>query len=126
MIEIKNNGVTVVEPRDISESTNVSFTVLLPVGCVQKCNLEIIRSKFDGFTEQLLNLEELWIDDINVSELCHGSKYYPIYPEPWFTEQKDQGTTWPEFLQAVTSWGWNGRWTLEYETPIYTWLLKNV
>jgi hypothetical protein len=33
---------------------------------------------------------------------------------------------WTENADPALCWGWNGVWKLEYTTPFYTWLLKNV
>ena len=126
VVEIKHNGKTLVEKIKIVESTTLKLSAALPINIVDSCRLEIIRSGFDGVNEQLLNLDEFWIDDINVKELCHLARFYPVYPEPWFSEQKAQGVDWPEYHHGWTTWGWNGTWVLDYQTPIYTWLLKNV
>lgn len=126
VIEVKHNDSVVIGPTIIDGSTKIEFTLDLPVNSVTPCKLEIIRSGFDGVNNQLLNLDEVWIDDVNITKLNHLSRYYPVYPEPWFSEQLQQGNSWPEFHYGWTSWGWNGCWVLDCETPIYTWLLKNV
>ena len=126
VIEIKNNNQTVYPCTEISGQRNIEFNLFLPNDRVQVIQFEIHRSNFDGENEQILNLDRFYLDGINLNKICHHSKYYPVYPEPWITEQRDSGVNWSEYLTGVTSLGWNGTWVLEYETPIYTWLLKNV
>ena len=123
---VSHNGVNVTGVVTIDPVQDIQFLIDLPTDCVQPCQLVIDRTGFDGMTEQLLTLDEIWIDDINVGVLCHQSRYYPVYPEPWISQQRDQGHDWLEFHHGWVTWGWNGRWVLDYETPIYTWMLKNV
>jgi hypothetical protein len=47
--------------------------------------------------------------------------YYPDYPEPWATEQRQQGMELPEY-QYADYLGWNGDWRLPFHTPIYPWI----
>jgi len=126
VIEIRHNDISVVSSTQIDQPITVNFCLDLPIDCVQQCKLEIVRSGFDNQTEQILTLEQFCIDNINVNELCHQARFYPIYPQPWFSQQVEAGVDWPKFHHGWTSWGWNGTWVLDYETPVYTWLLKNV
>lgn len=50
--------------------------------------------------------------------------YRPEYPEPWRTEQAEQGANLPAELTGHTYLGWNGTWRLEFTTPIFTWIHK--
>jgi hypothetical protein len=126
ILEIKNNDRVIFPKTSMTESGTVTVDIALPNNLVQPGKFEVYRSNFDGVTEQYLTLDQLYLDNINLKKICYQSKYYPIYPEPWRSEQELAGKPWPEYLTGVTSWGWNGRWVIEYETPIYTWLLKNV
>jgi hypothetical protein len=126
VIEIKNNNQTILTRTEITETQEYKLDICLPNDSFQLGSLQIIRSNFNGFDQQLLNFDKLYLDDINLNKICHQSKYYPIYPEPWLSQQQAAGNIWPEYLTGVMSWGWNGLWVLDYEMPIYTWLLKNV
>lgn len=126
MLEIKNNNQLIFPKTSITESRTVTINIALPNDSVQLGKFEIYRSNFDGINEQYLTLNHMYIDDINLKKICYHSKYYPVYPEPWKSEQESAGQHWPEYLTGALNWGWNGRWVIEYETPIYTWLLKNV
>jgi len=126
MLEIKNNGHTLLSNTEIASNQEFTFDLALPNDHCESGSLEIIRSNFDGSSHQTLTLDQIHLDGINLAKICYQSRYYPVYPEPWISQQQAMGQQWPEYLTGVTSWGWNGRWVLDYETPIYTWLLKNV
>lgn len=126
ILEIKNNHRTVVPAVAVETNRQFTFDLVLPNNTCQSGTLEIIRTNFDGENHQMLTLDKIYLDDINLHKICYQAKYYPVYPEPWMSEQMAMGKQWPEYLSGALSWGWNGRWVLDYETPIYTWLLKNV
>lgn len=48
--------------------------------------------------------------------------YDPIYPEPWASEQREKGITLRPRLTACNYLGWNGRWSLAFTAPIFTWI----
>jgi len=86
----------------------------------------IQRSNHDQQTDQQLILESLYVDGIDLETILIKGRYYPIYPEPWYSEQIAAKITLPEYQTGALIWGWNGRWELEYTVPFYTWMLKNV
>jgi hypothetical protein len=48
--------------------------------------------------------------------------YEPCYPEPWATEQRSQGVVLKQQLSPHTYLGWNGKWTLTFTVPVFTWM----
>jgi len=48
--------------------------------------------------------------------------YAPIYPEPWATEQQNQGVVLKQHLSPHTYLGWPGKWTLTFDMPVFTWI----
>jgi hypothetical protein len=48
--------------------------------------------------------------------------YEPVYPEPWATEQQDQGVALKQHLCPHTYLSWNGKWTLTFGVPVFTWI----
>jgi hypothetical protein len=47
--------------------------------------------------------------------------YEPKYPEPWYSEQLVK----PEsLLKNHTYLSWNGKWTLTFDLPVFTWIHK--
>lgn len=45
--------------------------------------------------------------------------YYPVYPEPWFSQQV---CTPAAALPAQTYLGWNGIYQLRFGVPVFTWI----
>lgn len=48
-------------------------------------------------------------------------RYFPDYPEPWASQQ-------PCLAKEVYSsyLGWNGKWEMDFEVPIYPWIHKKL
>ncbi|CAB4138224.1 hypothetical protein UFOVP328_417 [uncultured Caudovirales phage] len=44
--------------------------------------------------------------------------YEPRYPEPWASQQ----TTLEPVLKNYNYLGWNGKWTLTFDVPVFTWI----
>lgn len=126
MIEITNNQQVILPPTVVHDTLDLCLELALPNDHAQSGILEIHRSNFDGASQQQLTLTEIHLDGINLDRICHQARYRPKYPEPWISQQRSAGIDWPDYLTGVRTWGWNGTWILVYETPIYTWLLKNV
>lgn len=53
------------------------------------------------------------------------SFYRPEYPEPWATEQRNQGIHLKPEVYADCL-GWNGVWGIRFQTPIYPWIHKTL
>lgn len=51
--------------------------------------------------------------------------YAPDYPEPWASQQKQKGIELDTTIHS-NYLGWNGRWSLEFNTPIYQWLHRKL
>lgn len=46
--------------------------------------------------------------------------YEPTYPEPWASQQKDL----EPLLKNHNYLGWNGKWALTFDIPVFTWIHK--
>ena len=49
--------------------------------------------------------------------------YTPKYPEPWYSQQKEKP---PEQLPQQNYMGWNGRWRLDFDVPVFTWMHRTL
>lgn len=68
--------------------------------------------------DQLLNIDSISFDEIDIGYLKHSlSKYYP---------DQSQHKSAPLLVNDCVNLGWNGRWEIEFTTPIYIWLLENI
>jgi hypothetical protein len=48
--------------------------------------------------------------------------YEPCYPEPWATNQQKNGVVLKQHLTNHNYLGWNGKWTLTFDLPVFTWI----
>jgi hypothetical protein len=62
----------------------------------------------------LLNVDSIAIDDIELDQLIWAKSIY--YPEDAHA---------PNILENCINLGWNGKWVLEFSSPVYLWLLEN-
>jgi len=76
--------------------------------------------------DQLLHIKSIEIDEIDIGALVYSGLYTPKYPEPWATQQRQEGNKLPESFKNVTTIGHNGRWELSFASPFYMWLLENL
>jgi len=90
-----------------------------------KHELVIERTNHDEKNKQILSIKKFTVDDIDLNKILDEMYYYPKYPALWHKQQTDSGINWPEKQKGWRSWGFNGRWIMEFESPFYTWLLKN-
>jgi|TARA_R110000782_G_scaffold41706_1_gene95374 hypothetical protein len=89
-------------------------------------NETIVNDKGDILKDQLLNIKSIEIDEIDIGALVYEGIYQPQYPEPWATQQKQDGIDLPKTFKNVTQMGHNGTWTFSFESPFYMWLLENL
>lgn len=71
--------------------------------------------------ELAVKINKVTIEGICVDRFKWAGKYYPNYPEPWASEQKQEL---PVCIDSATYLGWNGIWELDFTVPIFTWIHK--
>ena len=76
-------------------------------------------NKTNNTADMAVEIVAVAIEGMTLDRFKWSSRYYPVYPEPWASEQTDPL---PEFHPSATYLGWNGRWELEFATPIFTWI----
>lgn len=84
-----------------------------------------ITKDSDGNLDQdfQLNIESIAIDDIDLAMLIWTlSKYYPKYPDNYEDLEQKAKTV----VTDCVTLGWNGVWSLEFDSPFYLWLLENI
>ncbi len=89
-------------------------------------NQTVINEKGDILKDQLLHIKSIEIDEIDIGGLVYEGVYTPIYPEPWATQQRDEGNELKESFKNVTIMGHNGKWSFTFGSPFYMWLLENL
>lgn len=92
---------------------------------------ETLTIVFDNKTNQDTNIslgldkaifiKEIEFFGINDPRFVHAGIYYPKYPEPWASQQPSQP---PETISPCQYLGFNGKWTLTFSIPVFTWIHK--
>ena len=73
---------------------------------------------------QTLHIKTVKLDNIDLRNIVwHTSEFYPEYPEPWATEQRDQGNILEYPVPGEMYLGHNGTWRFEFTSPIYEFLV---
>lgn len=70
---------------------------------------------------QAIKITRIEFEGISTSNMRYAAKYYPTYPEPWFSQQQVKPSA---CLMGSDYLGWNGTWQLEFTVPIFTWIHK--
>lgn len=89
-------------------------------------NQTVINDKGDILKDQLLHIKNIEIDEIDIGALVYEGVYTPKYPEPWATQQRESGQDLKDSFKNVTQMGFDGTWSLRFESPFYMWLLENL
>ena len=95
---------------------------------------EFVSSETSVLTVELLNktdadtangldkavmIESVGFFGISDPKFAWAGEYCPDYPEPWYSQQ----TIKPEsLLKSHTYWSWNGKWTLTFDVPVFSWI----
>ncbi len=77
---------------------------------------------FDKKDNEAVIIEQVDFFGISDPRFAWAGVYEPKYPEPWATEQRNQGIVLESHLSPHTYLSWNGKWTLTFEVPIFTWI----
>ena len=89
-------------------------------------NQTVVNAKGDILKDQMLHIKKIEIDEIALSALVYEGEYFPEYPEPWATQQRESGQDLRDSFKNVTAMGFNGTWRFNFRTPFYMWLLENL
>ena len=122
-VEILLNDKTQVKATEIVTSKTISFNLDLEEK--QNYKLIIIRGNHSNRGQQILSIKKLEADGINLNKFLDRVYFYPEYPRQWHEQQINAGKSWPDKQKGWRDLGFNGKWILEFDTPFYTWLLKN-
>lgn len=111
----------------LTESTTIDFEFV----AVQECQLVVEflnKTDSDSVPEQNLDkvvvIESVDFFGISDPKFAWAGVYEPVYPEPWAQEQQDQGVVLKRQLCPHTYLSWNGKWTLTFSVPVFTWIHK--
>jgi hypothetical protein len=83
---------------------------------------ELTVELIDKTAQEAVVIESISFFDIEDPKFAWAGVYTPVYPEPWATEQQEQGVVLQPQLCPHTYLGWNGKWTLTFDVPVFTWI----
>lgn len=91
----------------------------LPGGPYQ-LSVELLNKHALDMTQAVI-IDYVSFNNIKDAKFAWSGEYCPNYPEPWYSEQLVK----PEpLLKNHTYLGWNGKWTLTFTIPVFTWIHK--
>lgn len=83
-------------------------------------------NKQDGDTvgdlDKAVIIEQITFNNISDQKFIWAGSYRPDYPEPWASQQ----TNLLPVLDHQNYLGWNGKWTLTFDIPVFTWMHKTL
>lgn len=104
----------------LSDTRTFVFHKNLPQGThsleIELCN------KSDWDPCQALTIQNFALGQIQSERFLWQGVYTPRYPEPWASEQSQQGIKLKSRLRNTDHLGWNGVWQLEFTVPVFTWI----
>jgi hypothetical protein len=71
----------------------------------------------DGLDKAVI-IESVGFFGISDPKFAWAGEYRPEYPEPWASQQHEL----KPLLKSHTYLGWNGKWTLTFSVPVFTWM----
>jgi len=90
----------------------------LTVELLNKTDTDTIPDK--GLDKAVI-IESVSFFDIKDNRFVWAGEYCPEYPEPWYSEQTVKPKS---LLKNHTYLSWNGKWTLTFDVPVFTWIHK--
>ena len=81
-----------------------------------------LYGKSDNDSCQALSIRDISFGKIPSSRYAWQSTYCPRYPQPWASQQQQQGVELKSELYQTDHLGWNGVWKLHFSMPIFTWI----
>ena len=114
LVGIDQNTTTV----NLDKTTTINWEVKARHGC--QLSVEFTNKQ----DQEAVVVESVSFFGIEDPKFAWAGVYEPVYPEPWATEQHDQGVVLKPRLCPHTYLGWNGKWTLTFDVPVFTWIHK--
>jgi len=97
------------------ESNNVQETI-----SVELLNKQDSDTVVDQNLDKAVIIDTVDFFGIQDPKFVWAGLYRPIYPEPWASQQHDL----KPLLTNHNYLGWNGKWTLTFDIPVFTWIHK--
>lgn len=116
---------TYVEPATLSKTTTFDLDFDATEGDYELV-VEFLNKR-DSDTDTMRGLDKavkiksIEIFGISDPKFIYAGVYRPEYPQPWYKQQRPKPKA---ELVGHDYLGWNGRWTMKFSVPIFTWVHK--
>lgn len=123
-LEIQGNPIVLIYVDD-NLYTESKFLVPLDFG---KHELKIVHSgKTNHTPDQSVIIKNIKVDGVNIQDILFTrSINTPEYPEPWATQQREQGIELEEQVLGQCELCHNSVWRLDFTSPFYEFVMDNV
>lgn len=88
-------------------------SVVLTVELLNKTNADTVNG-----LDKAVIIESVSFFGISDPKFAWAGEYRPEYPEPWASQQHEL----KPLLKNHTYLSWNGKWTLTFSVPVFTWI----
>jgi hypothetical protein len=97
------------------ETRRIELEIDAPVGW-----LEIVfMNKPELDHDMAVVIDQVEFFGVTDPKFVWAGVYTPKYPEPWHSQQSVKP---PAELPQQNYMGWNGRWRLNFDVPVFTWI----
>ena len=106
--------------KSVSDRIGLSITEFLSPG-----NHRLVvdfLDKPDQDLDQSLKIHSLCINSVSDSRFIWAGIYRPRYPNSWYYQQIEKGIILDDELTNIDYLGWPGTWTLDFTSPVFTWI----
>jgi len=115
------------------QKTNISFDVDIDEGehqlVIERQNKTVedtVLENSEIIKDSIIGIVDVMIDTISVNTLLDQAKFFPEYPEPWSSQQKQLGKELPESYNYCRTLHHNGEWKLNFANPVHIWFFQNI
>ena len=113
-IRVGVNGDVLTVVLDKTQTMDFEFT------SDKDCQLTV--ELVDKKDQEAVVVESVSFFGITDPKFAWSGVYEPQYPEPWATQQHNQGVVLKQHLSPHTYLSWPGKWTLTFDVPVFTWI----
>ena len=76
--------------------------------------------------DSTIDIVDIVIDNISIEPLLGKATFFPQYPEPWLSQQKQIGKEPAIKYNYCRILHHNGEWKLNFTSPIHVWFFQNI
>ena len=132
-IKLDNKNLQTIDNFINGEKKDIEFDVELNEGehqlSIERTNKSTKDTVVSGskiIKDSTIDILDLVIDRISVEPLLDKAKFFPQYPEPWLSQQKEAGKAPPTSYDYCRTLHHNGEWRLNFTSPVHIWFFQNI